>query len=532
LSTPGSDDRSAPPDGPALTPPHERKRRFDPGRAGDQGEQDEGRDSAIVGLLEHWPGSTEERQAAEVKLRERPAEPGAISVEEAAAPLLEEVGDDVKLSLPPGPRRPAMAQALEWLARPVRFMEGARSKYGKVFLARLGPEQKVVFLSDPALAEAVFTGDSELLRTGDINGVFKRIIGRDSILVLDGAEHLRRRRLLLPAFHGDNLQRLEATMARAVEDEIATWPIGQPFASLPRIHAISTEVVTRAIFGMREGEYPEELHEVLPRFLDLCRTPAVFIPWLRRELRGATPWAHLLQSIDELDEILLDQIRRRRTMRDLASRPDVLSKLVQARDDHHEGLSDRQIRDELVTLLVAGHETTSGALAFAVEQLVHHPRVLDRLEVAIQGGDDRYLDAVVKESMRRRPVLPIAGRKLTARARLGEYVLPAGTVLMPCIYLMHHEPDVFPHPDEFRPERFLEQAPATYSWIPYGGGIRRCVGAAFATMEMKVVLRTIFGRLSVSAAGPPEPPVRRSVSLAPRQGAEIVVEPLAGGFAA
>ena len=455
----------------------------------------------------------------------------AIEVEEAVEPLLEPVGPGTELALPPGPRKPSIAQAMQWLARPVPFMERCRERYGNVFLARLGPDQGVVFLSDPALAEAVFTGDPDLLRTGDINGVFKRIIGPDSILLLDGAEHMRRRRLLLPAFHGENLRRLEGAMTEAAEAEISTWPTGEPFAALPRIHRISGEIVMSAIFGARENERLEALAEALPRFLDLARTPAVFMPLLRRNLGGASPWARLMRSIEELDEILLGEIRARRRSGDLDSRPDVLSKLVQAQDEDGEGLSDRQVRDELVTLLVAGHETTSGALALAIEQIVHHRAVLDRIEVAARGGGDRYLEAVIKESLRRRPVLPIVGRKLADRARIGEYVLPAGTVLMPCIYLMHHEPSLYPHPEEFDPQRFMDDAGGTYTWIPFGGGIRRCVGAAFATMEMKVVLRAIFGRLSLRASGPPEEPVRRSVSLAPRRGAEIVVEPLGGGFA-
>jgi cytochrome P450 family 135 len=455
----------------------------------------------------------------------------AVAVEKKAALLLERVAPDAELSLPPGPRNPAFAQGLSWLFRPVPFMQSARRKYGRAFLARLGPEQRVVFLSDPALVEAVFTGDPELLHTGDINGIFRRIIGPDSILLLDGEAHIKRRRLLLPVFHGESLKRFRSEMDHAVEDEIATWPVGRPFAALPGIHRISTQVVMRAIFGVGDDERSEALREVLHRFLELCRTPAVFLPALRREVRGRTPWGRLLASIDELDEILFAEIRRRRMTADLDPRPDLLSRMVAVRDEDGEGLTDGEIRDELVTLLVAGHETTSGALAFAVEQIVHHPEVLDRLEIAIQRGDERYLDAVIKESLRRRPVLPIVGRKLTARARLGDYVLPEGTVLMPCVYLLHHEHDLYPYPDEFRPERFLDDGAGTYTWIPFGGGIRRCVGAAFATLEMKAVLRTVFGRLSVRAAGTPEAPVRRSVSLAPRRGAEIVVEPLEGVLA-
>jgi cytochrome P450 len=471
----------------------------------------------------------EHRDDAGVAVREAP--PHAAAVERAAEPLLERVPDDAELSLPPGPRPPAAAQALEWLLRPVPFMERSRRNHGRVFLARLGPEHRVVFLSDPRLVEAVFTGDPELLHTGDINGIFRRIIGPNSILLLDGEEHMRRRRLLLPVFHGPSLRRFEAAMAEATEAEIAKWPIGRPFSALPGIHRISTEVIMRAIFGAQDDGRSEALRDVLPRFLELCRTPAVFMPALRRELGGRSPWARLLASIRELDDLLLEQIRRRRTTADLDSRPDLLTRLVQTRDEDGDGLTDGEIRDELVTLLVAGHETTSGALAFAVEQIVQHPRVLDRLEAAMGAGDDRYLDAVVKESLRRRPVLPIAGRKLTARARLGDYVLPEGTVLMPCAYLLHREADLYSRPEEFDPERFLDRAPGTYTWIPFGGGIRRCVGAAFGTLEMKVVLRTLFGRLSVRAAGAPEAPVRRSVSLAPRRGAEIVVEPLEGVLA-
>jgi cytochrome P450 len=488
-----------------------------------------------------------DRRDADLALTERAPHGDAIRVEKPARPLLERAESDAELSLPPGPRGPARAQAMAWLLRPVPFMERARRRYGKVFLARLGPEHNVVFLSDPELSEAVFTGDSELLHTGDINGIFRRIIGPNSILLLDGDEHLRRRRLLLPVFHGESLRRFERAMEQATEAEIDTWPVGRPFSALPRIHKISTEVVMRAIFGTRDEDAPDAVRDVLPRFLELCRTPAVFMPGLRRELGGRSAWGKLLNSIRELDEILLDQIRRRRMIEDLDvsperfrpqrttdvldPRPDLLSRLVQARDEDGDGLSDGEIRDELITLLVAGHETTSGAIAFAVEQLVHHPRVLDRFEVAIADGEERYLDAVVKESLRRRPVLPIVGRKLTARARVGDYVVPEGTVLLPCVYLLHNDPDVYPHPEEFDPERFLGDSAGTYTWIPFGGGIRRCVGAAFATLEIKVVLRTIFGRLSVRSRGSSEAPVRRSVSLAPRRGAEIIVEPSKGGLA-
>jgi cytochrome P450 len=413
--------------------------------------------------------------------------------------------------------------------KPVPFMERCRRRYGRVFCARLGPGQRVVFLSDPELVEGIFTGDPEVFRTGDVNGLFRRIIGPSSVLLLDGEQHIQRRRMMLPSFHGENLERFQATMVEAAEEGVAKWPTGTPFPALPRMHEISTEIIARAVLGVRDEDQLERLRQALPFFLERCRTPAFLIPVFRRELGGRSGWAKLLRSVRDLDAILFEEIRERRN-EDVRGRFDALSMLISARDSRSQSLTDDEIRDELVTLLVAGHETTSGALAFAVEQLVQHPRVLDRLEAELAAGNDDYLEAVVKESLRRRPVLPIAGRKLSAPVRLRGYVLPAGTVLLACAYLLHHEPDLYPYPDEFRPERFLEDPPSTYEWIPFGGGIRRCLGASFATQEMKIVLGTMFKRLSLRAAGQTEPPVRRSVSLAPSRGTELVAEPPRGGF--
>ncbi|MDX6616738.1 MAG: cytochrome family [Solirubrobacterales bacterium] len=454
----------------------------------------------------------------------------AVEVADVAS-RVEAAPEGAEALLPPGPRAPAVAQGMSWYANPVAFMTRCRKRYGRVFHARLGPGQDVVFVSDPGLAQGVFAGDSELFRTGDINGIFKRLIGPNSILLLDGEEHLRRRRILLPAFHGPNLERMRSVMESVIAEEVQRWPTGEPFAVLPKVSDISTEIVVRAIFGVRGRERVADLRAVLPRFMDLCRTSAVFFPPLRRELRGHSPWGRLMRSLKDLDRILYDEIARRRLEPDLDERGDVLSALITTRDDDGTGLSDAEIRDELVTLLVAGHETTAGSLAFAFEQLVHYPHGLDRVEAEVALGGDEYLTALVEESLRRRPVLPIVGRKTTAPVALDDYVLPRGTVILPCVYLMHHEPELYPQPEEFRPERFLDGQTSTYEWIPFGGGIRRCVGASFAMMEMKLVFAAVFSRLSLRAAGLPEAPVRRSVSLAPKDGAMVIAEPLHGGFA-
>jgi cytochrome P450 len=443
--------------------------------------------------------------------------------------ILEGLDRDAEISVPPGPRRPAVAQTAQWVYRPIEFMERNRRRFGPCFRARLGPLRNVIFISDPALVKAVLTGDPDLLRTGDINGIFRPIIGEHSILVLDGPRHMEERRLLLPPFHGESLEGFHSVMTEVADREVRNWPHGKRFPVLPRMHAASTEIVLHAVLGVRNEGRLERLRDLLPRFLDLSQSPAVFMPFLRRPSGNRGSWGRLMHCIEELDEVLFEEIDQRRTeaVVEEEPRPDVLSMLVRARHEDGTAISNRELRDELVTLLVAGHETTSGALALAIEEIVRYPDVVEKLQRAASEDDDRYLEAVVREALRRKPVLPIVGRKLSRPARMGAYVLPKGAVLMPCAYLLHHEAAVYPDPHEFRPERFLEGPQGTYNWIPFGGGIRRCVGARFALMQMKVVLKAIFERLDVHPAGKPEPVRRRSVSVAPARGGQVIVEPRA-----
>jgi cytochrome P450 family 135 len=475
----------------------------------------------------------EERRRAAAEEAELPSSPekrddsGLVSPESGGVVLEPlELDHPGELSLPPGSRRPAVMQSTSWVRRPVEFMERSRRKFGPCFHARLGPLRHVVFLSDPAYVKAVLSGDPDLLRTGDINGIFRPIIGSNSILVLDGKRHLDQRRLLLPAFHGDSLATFRTVMTDVTERELVRWPAGEEFQILPRMHSISTEVVLHAVLGIREGERRDRLRELLPRFLDLSQSTAVFMPFLRVQMGGHSSWAKLMRTIRQLDDELFDEIgaRREQVSEDEPAR-DVLSMLVQARHEDGTPIGDQELRDELITLLVAGHETTSGALALAIEEIVRHPGVVQGIRSENGSGDESYSDAVVMEALRKRPVLPIVGRKLSQDVRLGAYVLPQGAVVMPCPYLLHHEESIYPEPHEFRPERFLENPPGTYTWIPFGGGVRRCVGASFAQLQMKVVLKTLFERLDLWPARGPERIRRRSVSLAPAHGGAVIAQP-------
>jgi cytochrome P450 family 135 len=424
-------------------------------------------------------------------------------------------------ALPPGPRLPAAAQTLAWVLRPVPFMEACRRRHGDLFTLRLGPS-RVVMIADPAAVKQVFQGPPELLHMGDINGLFRPILGPSGLLVSDGAEHMRQRRLMLPAFHGQRMREYAALMADAAHREVSSWPHDEPFALLPRMQSITVDVILGAVFGVdaTRGDH-DRLRALVVELLHRCQSYSTMLPQLRRSLRGRSPWARLMACVAEVDEVLLAEIARRR--RAAAPGDDVLSMLLEARDEDGRPLSDRELRDELLTLLVAGHETTASALAFAFERLLRHPAKVERLTAELARGDETYLDAVIKETLRLRPVLPIVARKLKGPFEVGGYELPRGTVLMPSVWLVHRNPAVYPDPEAFRPERFLGPQPDTYSWIPFGGGVRRCLGASFAQFEMRVVLKTVLARTVLAAPPRPERVVRRSFTFAPEHGAEVVM---------
>lgn len=421
--------------------------------------------------------------------------------------------------LPPGPRAPGAVQTLRWMYRPIQFMEECRRTYGRIFSLRLGPASNVFVIADPSAAKQVLTADPEHFRAGDTNGIFRDVVGNHSILMMDGPEHLHHRRILLPVVgrHASRYRELISEIARA---RVATWEAGSEIRLLAEMEAISFEVMMRIAMGT-DGTSDREarLRTLIPQMMDRCESPFTLIPWFRHEVGGISPYARLMKFIDGIDEILFEAIAERRADPLTAIRDDALSLLIRATYEDGSPLEDHVIRDELLTMLMAGYETTTAGLTWAFERLLRSPDKLARLLTELEGGDERYLMAVVKETLRRRPVIPIAARKALVPVDLLGYALPAGSVLMVAIYLIHSDPNIYPDPEAFEPERFLDYDPKGTeggAWIPFGGGIRRCLGATLAQYEMAVVIRTLLEEAElelVEAAA--EPVARRRFTLSP-----------------
>jgi len=435
------------------------------------------------------------------------------------------------MTLPPGPSAPLAFQTARWTARPLVTLERCARRYGDAFTLRLAGLGNVVVLSHPDAVKEVFTGDADVLHAGEANAILEPVVGRHSVLLLDGPRHLRQRKLMLPPFHGARMQRYGEVMREVTDREMERWPLGEPLRLRERTQAITLEIIMRAVFGIEDAGRLEELGGRLARMLDLTTRnfPLLAMPALRAYVGPGSSWRAFQRASEEVDAILYEEIARRRGEPDAGEREDVLSMLLAARDEQGASLSDVELRDELMTMLVAGHETTATALAWAWERLLRRPAVLERLEREVgRGEEDAYLDAVVKETLRLRPVIMLVARRLTRPLTVAGLDLPTGTTVAPCIYLVHRRPEIYPDPAEFRPERFLERPADTYSWIPFGGGIRRCIGAAFAQYEMKVVLRAMVERARLRAPrGGFERPRRRTVTIAPADDAVVVLDGLA-----
>src|SRR5436190_3923961 len=430
------------------------------------------------------------------------------------------------MSLPPGPAWPPALQTAAWITRPAPFMERARRRYGDVFTVRLAQVGTFAFTSDPDTLKSVFTSGPDKLRAGEANAALEPVLGSRSVLLLDGAEHIRQRRLMLPPFHGERPRGYEDLIAEIASEEMRGWPVGQPLVLQPRMQAVTLEVILRVVFGMDRGPRLVRLRELLKQLLTVATRPWALVPWLRRDLGRFSPWVRFIGVRDAVDDAIFDEIARRRDDPSLGERTDIFSMLMQARDEEGQPLTDRELRDELITLLVAGHETTATGLAWAFERMVRHrsggAAGLERL-----AGDDarEYADAVVQETLRLRPPIPLVARRVVNEPfQLGSHEIPVGTMVAPCIYLVHRREDLYPDPYRFRPERFLDQPPETYAWLPFGGGMRRCIGASFAVLEMSTILRTVARELRLEPAGDgPELISRRAIVFAPSRGGEVVV---------
>ncbi len=439
------------------------------------------------------------------------------------------------VALPSGPRTPALFQVVRWLRHPIAMLEDCARRYGDVFTIRFPGFDPLVLFSHPAAVKAIFTADPEDLRAGEANVILEPFVGADSLLLADGARHRRKRRLLMPPFHGERMQLYGEVMREITDRRIDAWPLGRPFPIQAETQGITLDVILRAVFGLDEGGEMEALRSrIVEGASVVVDHPMLMLKWLQRDLGPLTAWRRVTEVSDEVDAMLFAEFARRRA-ESRRDRTDILSLLLAARDEDGQPMSDRELRDEMVTLLLAGHETTATTLAWVLQYVLTHPDVQARLraELIESAGADRipgsgdlpYLDAVIKETQRLMPIIPMVGRRLHRAVEIGGVALPAGVVAAPGIYLTHRRPDLWEDPESFRPERFLAKRPTAYEFFPFGGGVRACLGAAFATFEMKIVLARILTRVELRAVpGYRARVVRRGITFAPSDGMPVVVE--------
>lgn len=426
----------------------------------------------------------------------------------------------------PGSRAPSLLQALRYARDPLGFLIRLQRSYGDVFTLSFPFFGRLVYVADPILVKELFTGSPAQFHAGEANAtVLEPAVGPNSVLTLDDAPHMQQRKLLLPPFHGEQIRGYGELIREMTRREMESWPVGETFALRPHTQRITLAVIMRAVFGVHDEERLVRFEALIEDFSKRVGLITTF-PALRRNFGPGSPWPRFLRSREALDEFVYEEIGLRRAEVEAGGQghDDVLSLLLQARHDDDSPMSDEELRDELVTVLGAGHETTATGLAWAMERLLRTPRALDKLRESLAAGEEAYLEATVKEALRARPVIVDVARKLTAPATIGGYELPEGTFVMAAIAALHYREDLFPSPEEFRPERFLEGKADNYAWIPFGGGVRRCVGAAFAEYEMRTVLREFVQRTELTVPDArPERVAVRNITLAPAKGTRVVL---------
>jgi hypothetical protein len=423
---------------------------------------------------------------------------------------------------------PRVVQMMATWTRPAASLERLRP-YGKRITVRLPFQPPFVMLWDAADIKEVFTAPPDVLHPGEGARILEPLIGRNSVILLDEDEHLEQRRLLLPAFHGERMLRLTGLMTELAEREVASWPTDEPVALHPRLQRVTLEIIMRVVFGLDEGPTLDRLRDLLTEVLAFTESPLSVLPPLQRWLGWIPRLRRFNAQLRDTDALIFSLIEQRRA--EIAAgggndRDDILSMLLAARHEDGSPMSDQELRDELMTALVAGHETSASQLAWALERLAREPPARARLIEEIDAGEsDEYLSATITEILRLRPVLPNAEPRLTMReVEIGGYRYPPGVVLMASAYLIHHDPEIYPEPRAFRPERFIGASPGTYTWIPFGGGRRRCLGASFAVQEMKVVLRATLRRYDLrSVSNRAETTRRRSITFSPAGQTTVVL---------
>jgi cytochrome P450 len=422
-------------------------------------------------------------------------------------------------SSPPVLRTPRLVQWLRYGFTPQAFLLGAQRRHGDVFVVRVFGQEWVV-LGHPDAVREVFTGDPEALYSGEANENISGIIGRRNVLILDGAEHLARRRVVLPPFRGDHVREYTALVEGVARPQLADWPVGETVTALDRMRDITFEVILRAVFGVEDRPRLQRLGTALADLLTWTVDPRRILQFSLMGPERLERSRGFRAQVAAVDQQVFGHIAERRADPRLAQRADVVSVLLRARDADGQPLPDRDIRDELVTQLIAGHETTAALLGWAIHDAVRTPGVMDRLAAREEG----WADAVVAESLRLRPPLPVVVRKLKRPLRIGGYHLPAGVTVAPCSAIVHQRPELYPDPAAFRPERFLGQKPSAWNWLPFGGGVRRCIGATFAAAEAAIVLTELAAAYELRpATRRAEKTGRRGIVLVPRDGCRVTV---------
>ena len=428
-------------------------------------------------------------------------------------------------NLPPGPKLPSALQTVGWWTRPTGFLERCRSLYGKRFTIRMLAQDPFVLISDPDEIRQVFTAPPDVLYPGEGARILEPIVGPNSILLLDEGDHMAQKKLVLPAFHGERMKGLEPMITEVAREQIESWPRDEAAPIHPRMQALTMEVILAAVFGLRSGERLDALRTALTEMLDFGLSPLSLLPPAQRAPFGLGPWAGFVKARARADELIYAEIADRRGRPD-AGGSEIIASLTAASHDDGSPMSDQEIHDELLTLLVAGHETTATELAWALERLTREPEVMAKLVHAVDEGDgEPYLTATIREILRHRPVLlNAAPRTVKKPIEVGGFLYEPRVHLVASAWLVQHDPDIYPEPYAFRPERFLDSDPGTYTWIPFGGGRRRCIGASFAQMEMAIVLRELLRSTEVTAgADGPEFTIRRAITVTPGRGAETVL---------
>jgi cytochrome P450 len=426
-----------------------------------------------------------------------------------------------KPALPPGPRMPSTLQAVAWARRPLPFLERCQKHFGDIFTIRVRHAGVWVILADPEDVKRVFTTDHMVLGVGMANSILGPLLGPRSVMLLEEPEHVRRRKLMLPPFHGERMQGYSEMMASVTRSELASWPTGEPFELWPRMQEITLEAIMRVVFGGVETERLQRLRTLLRRLTNWMNDPR------RLNLLAAAGPSRFAGNKDyrammgPVEDAVLEEVRRRQQDPDCTDGDDIAAMLGEATYEDGSPMSEQDLRDELVTLLTDG--PTSSLLSWAFERILRHPEQLARLRAELDAGvEDSYLDAVVKETLRLCPAAPLVVRKLLAPMKLGGYTIPAGATVAPCVHLVHRREEVYPEPLRFRPERFLEHPAGTYTWIPFGGGVRRCLAASYAQMLMKRVIATVVSEVNLRAVDPrSERAVKSAIAFVPHRHAMV-----------